>query len=491
MDVQKTASEYHKAHLNIIPIEHGGKRPLVAWKQYQSRPQTQNEIIELFPDDRRNIGVLGGECSDNFVALDFDSRGSMRDLLEHNSAFARITSETPTVRTHRGGHVWIRTPVPVKGGRISALNLDIKGSGGYVMAPPSLHKSGHLYLFEENFSNIYRLKSLDELNFLSLIEVNADRPLYYGLGKSKFDILRGDTVGYNSRSEADAAVVLTCIKNGWSFEQIHELYRRYAVEGTRFAESGVDYLYRTFKTGEQHWKENRRKIDVDILEAIESIQHIPLNSRTLHTDRAVLRAVLEIARRTGKLEDIHLAQREIAELSGTTDETARKALKRIAQIELTELATSLSPAKYKISLNVKSCHTSISGSHEGMANYAVKPSHDVWRWSGLGKTGMSVVDVMRVGEYKTIKQLVKDSDVSSRSVERKIQLLERYHLVIGTRGKRDRKYTLTGEMTEQVLDDLAQKIGTAGIGSLQRKQHKAEQTAQRWWRETNREEETA
>ena len=108
-----TALEYNRSKLNVIPVERGGKKPLGPWKQHAQKPQTPDEVAVLFPDDDRNIAILGGACSDNFIGVDFDSRIILRDRIEHDSHFAEVIAKTTTVNTARGRHVFLCSPLPV------------------------------------------------------------------------------------------------------------------------------------------------------------------------------------------------------------------------------------------------------------------------------------------------------------------------------------------------------------------------------------------
>jgi hypothetical protein len=91
-----------------------------------------------------NIGVRTGLASGIFV---FDTDGETGAL-----SLAKIEAEHepfPPTRvsiTGKGRHFWFRTTVPIacSAGKI-APGVDVRGDGGYVVAPPSVHPNGTVY----------------------------------------------------------------------------------------------------------------------------------------------------------------------------------------------------------------------------------------------------------------------------------------------------------------------------------------------------------
>jgi len=94
-----------------------------------------------------NIGIVTGAAS-GLVVLDIDvQHGGQRSLAELEAEHEKLAA-TPEVLTGGGGkHLYFRHPGETVGnsaGRLGA-GLDIRGDGGYVVAPPSLHASGRPY----------------------------------------------------------------------------------------------------------------------------------------------------------------------------------------------------------------------------------------------------------------------------------------------------------------------------------------------------------
>lgn len=59
---------------------------------------------------------------------------------------------TLTAITGRGLHLYFRQSdrkVPASAGKLG-VGIDVRGDGGYVVAPPSIHSSGHMYAWEDS-----------------------------------------------------------------------------------------------------------------------------------------------------------------------------------------------------------------------------------------------------------------------------------------------------------------------------------------------------
>lgn len=135
----KEALRLHGLGLSVIPVAYRGKKPALDWKEYQTRRPHPARVAEWFSSEERNIGIVTGEVS-GLVVLDVDrpDRG-LRD---------RVASlpTTPTVKTGKGWHYYFKHPgIPVRN-RVNVLpGADIRGDGGFVVAPPSVHAHGLRY----------------------------------------------------------------------------------------------------------------------------------------------------------------------------------------------------------------------------------------------------------------------------------------------------------------------------------------------------------
>jgi len=131
-----TARQWLDLGIATMPILARDKRPaLPTWRRYQSVLPTIAELRTWFGSDRYNLAVITGW--QGLVVLDFDNRDVYaRWLLTHRA-------ETYQVVTQRGVHLYFYCQEPVECTR--GDGWDVKAAGGYVLAPPSIHPSGHIY----------------------------------------------------------------------------------------------------------------------------------------------------------------------------------------------------------------------------------------------------------------------------------------------------------------------------------------------------------
>lgn len=137
------ARQYVDRGLSVIPIEPRGKRPAIAsWKVYQERQPTDEELLQWFDGTENNIAIVTGRVS-NVAVIDLDSEDAVKFAQAHDF------TDTATVKTARGLHLYCRYSegenVRNFQKRDDLPDIDLRGEGGYVVAPPSVHESGIRY----------------------------------------------------------------------------------------------------------------------------------------------------------------------------------------------------------------------------------------------------------------------------------------------------------------------------------------------------------
>ena len=126
---------------SVFPVELRGKTPLGPWKEYQTQPASLKTVCQ-WAERPSNVGIATGAVS-GLVVLDLDSDQAVQE------AKRRGLPHTVTVSTGKGLHAYFRHPGGTVGNRSGILpGWDIRGDGGYVVAPGSVHPSGVVYSWE-------------------------------------------------------------------------------------------------------------------------------------------------------------------------------------------------------------------------------------------------------------------------------------------------------------------------------------------------------
>ncbi|MBT9165309.1 MAG: Regulatory protein RepA [candidate division WS2 bacterium] len=166
MTTLEYAQYYLSKGLSIIPLKERDKTPAIqSWKEYQTKKPTTDKLGEWFADNlANNVGVITGRIS-GIAVVDLDSPEAVR--------FARDNKlpPTPLVKTAKGYHCFYRYRDGIKNfqKRDDLPGIDLRGDGGYVVAPPSIHPTGKRYEWVEG-------KGLDDLPLAELPEIILARP---------------------------------------------------------------------------------------------------------------------------------------------------------------------------------------------------------------------------------------------------------------------------------------------------------------------------
>ena len=141
-----SALEYCTQGWSVIPLKPRGKRPLVEWESYQGIAAGEDEIREWWdkwPD--ANIGVITGSVS-GLVVIDLDGDGGAQ-LFEQYGLTMQRTGVVQTGKGYHGYYAYFDTDIGNRARWLSnsSCSVDVRGEGGYVVAPPSIHESGRVY----------------------------------------------------------------------------------------------------------------------------------------------------------------------------------------------------------------------------------------------------------------------------------------------------------------------------------------------------------
>lgn len=233
-----------------------GKCPRFNWRTTSSTdPKLIRHWWNQWPN--ANIGIDCGKS--NLLVLDYDL---YKDHFDGADLLTKEEQETTTSITGGGGqHLYYLQPEDRKFGNAKAglpTGIDVRGIGGYIVAPPSTHSSGRTYQWEEAYKpslvkpialplKLYRILAsayTPQLCYVEFVDRNLPKPdiRQWDL---KRDVVRLIYHGHQSkdRSQTDQIVITTLVAIGVDNDGILAVFSHYPIglKG-KFAEKGERYL---------------------------------------------------------------------------------------------------------------------------------------------------------------------------------------------------------------------------------------------------------
>lgn len=166
------ALRYHNIGFSVIPLKPKSKVPSIAsWKEYQEKQADEDVVRGWFAtDEHLNIGIVTGKIS-GIVVVDVD-----QELIPS------ILPPTVTVKTSKGHHLYYgHHGHPVPNGTRVMENVDIRGDGGYIVAPPSIHETGWQYVWTTPLVSVDELTPFPEELFKKEVSAQVEIPPFNAL----------------------------------------------------------------------------------------------------------------------------------------------------------------------------------------------------------------------------------------------------------------------------------------------------------------------
>lgn len=116
-----------------------------------------------------NVGIATGRLA-GLVVIDLDGEQAKESVVKYGGG---KLPQTPMVQTPKGWHVYLRHPdTPVRS-RVRVLpGIDVRGEGGYVVAPPSV-VSGRAYTWKDSATGT-PLADIPEWLYRALLSTAGD-----------------------------------------------------------------------------------------------------------------------------------------------------------------------------------------------------------------------------------------------------------------------------------------------------------------------------
>lgn len=467
--LQSIAAEYARQGLAVVVASPRSKVPLVEWRAYQYEPPSSFEREAMFSlESDLNIGVACGMASDNLAVIDAETRAAFESQLRQCELAG--VADTWIDETYRGGHILIKTPVPVKGKVFTTEGFEVRAQGQFVLLPPSTHPTGTVYRFINQPASIVRVQSLQALDWLKL----QPAPQHKALPRRARQILQGEHYDqYASRSEAEQAIVTSLLNAGFDFNETLVLFRAYSPAKFAEIERGdpdkamrwLKLCYdraRTFCVKDSPARRFARS-------AQAKAESSPWPGRHGITSKAVFLAHTNLAHRSGQ-PTYHASSRDIAEIAGVGRKTATNASRRLAELGLLELvqpATFLYANRYRLSEKTNIApltHICL----EGVRSTSSFLLPDAFRRRGLGHAGFEVLRALEVEALKA-KEIAQRTGRHVHTVRKTLTRLSRFGCAQKVAGRWSGK-----PLSEINLEELARIVGTAGVRKEQKERHRGE-----------------
>lgn len=144
---EQSALDYLKRGWSVIPVRPREKRPAIRWLEYQSRLAREDEIKRWYQHrEDANVAIVTGAVS-GLVVVDIDTRhGGEESLAELVRQHGPLPDTIEALTGGGGRHVYFTHPGGTLNNRVGFVpGIDLRGDGGCIVAPPSVHPSGKRY----------------------------------------------------------------------------------------------------------------------------------------------------------------------------------------------------------------------------------------------------------------------------------------------------------------------------------------------------------
>jgi hypothetical protein len=166
-----------------------------------------------------NVAIATGSVSKVF-AVDIDGLDAESELRKLEAEHGALPA-TVEVITARGRHIYLQmpdSPLRNSAGKIGP-GIDVRGDGGYVLAPPSIHPSGKAYAWSVDCAGAFAAapdwllaKIVERQNGRTATPPAEWRGLMAGVGEGQRNTAATRLAGYLLRRRVDVIVALETLQ---------------------------------------------------------------------------------------------------------------------------------------------------------------------------------------------------------------------------------------------------------------------------------------
>lgn len=147
--LQRAAAEYIAAGLAVIPLRKGQKEPATVHGVNDWSDNPGQVDVWWGRNPWFNVGIVTGQPSGGVIVIDLDvhdpARSGIETLRDWETAHGKLPETWEQVTGSGGRQLFFRASRQVKNSTNGELGVDVRGDGGFVVAPPSVHPNGEPY----------------------------------------------------------------------------------------------------------------------------------------------------------------------------------------------------------------------------------------------------------------------------------------------------------------------------------------------------------
>lgn len=469
------AEEYRAAGIApIVTLPYSKVCPL-EWKDYQIVGPTDDELEAMFSSSNDlNVALICGTPSGNLCGVDCETPKTFQETLERLDR-VRLT-DTWIDKTPRGGRVWLRSPVPLRSQK--GKDIELLGALKYGLTYPSRFGDKQ-YTRLHHPPSILAIPALDLLREALpwLTPTEAPALPQKRLPRTARRLLNGRGIErYDSRSEAEQAIVSSLFNRGFEFAEVLALFRNSKATG-RLAEmaeaDAIRHLRMMFNEAREFYR-TESPYRTAARNALFWAASTPWPGKTGSIDRAVFSAHASLAFISAK-PDYGASTRDLAEHAACQRSTAQRATRRLRAaglIELTKPFTYLFSNRYALTASEEkgnnlnhSTYTTCVGVGQSVP-FSESVLHDAFRRKALGRASGEVLNAL-TGPVSAI-EIAKTTGRHVKTVRLSLKRLRAFGFV----QKTGKLWNKTEKPPD--LNEIAQLLGTAGAGARQKQRHRKE-----------------
>ena len=173
-----SALEYIEQGFSVFPCKAKSKTPATN-HGFKDATTDRDQVIEWWTQHPEwNVAIATGDKSDGLIVIDLDMHGDTRafDFIKRYEEECGALPKTWVSKTGSGGkHILYKGDTTVRNSSNSEIAIDVRATGGYIIAPPSIHPNETFYEWEQKEGDV-ATATPDVYLFLTAISKKKDNP---------------------------------------------------------------------------------------------------------------------------------------------------------------------------------------------------------------------------------------------------------------------------------------------------------------------------